>query len=70
MHFLLLLFLNRRVIKARVVNSQTSPNARIKKPRNESGSIRNKHGSGGTALSRIRGSALIDEPDCNKLFSA
>ena len=30
--------------------------------RNESSGIQNKHGSGGTARSRIRGSAIIENP--------
>ena len=52
------------------LNNPTSPNALIEKPRNESGGIKNKHGSGGTALSRIRrstliGNHLIEKPDCS-----
>ena len=48
----------------KVVNNQTSPNALIEKPQNESRGIQNKHGSGGSAQSRIRESGLIEKPDC------
>ena len=67
--FIIIIFKSSRYQIEKVVNNQTSLNVLIKKSRNESGGTQNKHGSGGTTRSRIRGSALIEntlieKPDC------
>ena len=64
MHFLLFFFKSSRYQSKKVVNNQTSQNALVEKPQNESGGIQNKYGSRGTAQSWIRESALIEKSDC------